>query len=321
MVLLLSAFSLFLFLGCHCFSYFAFSSLCVVQFSTTGIQSRLPFYPCHFSFEPCQLFLLAFCIVWILDSHLGPFISISLYRSVMLSSNSLLDHLVQASFPNVSLPCPCFIFSVKLQLLCRTPCPSSVPNKRHDIIQIILYSSTSGKFFRKINCLIPKPMKLSRSRVFISVDLWSSSSLEIKQAPIKRWVQNCNDLKLRAERKIWQKYFPAFQDQPLICVWSFNAITALGPKKRRHWQTEVSVSPPASLEVLHFCLLDERLLVDRGVYFQDRLTCCKHRSPIYFSRPTRNFYFTFCKTLLFTSAAQGMGPLSLRTFAGLNSLL
>lgn len=239
----------------------------------------------------------------------------------MPPSNSFLDRLVQAPFLNISLPCPCFIFSVKLQLLCRIPCPSSVPNKCHDIIQIILYSSTSGKFFRKINCLIPKPMKLSRSGVFISVDLWSNSSPEIKQAPIKWWVQNCNDLKLCAKRKKWQKYFPVFQDQPLICVWSFNAITALRPKRRRHWQTEVSVSPPASLEVLHFCLLDERLLVDRGVCFQDRLTCCKHTSPIYFSRPTRNLYFTFWKTLLFTSAAQGMGPLSLRSSAGLNSLL
>lgn len=72
-------------------------------------SSLLPFYPCHFSLEPCQ-FLHS---VWILDSCLGPFISISLYRAVMFSSNFFLNHLVQASFLNVSLPCPCLHFLCK----------------------------------------------------------------------------------------------------------------------------------------------------------------------------------------------------------------
>lgn len=154
-----------------------FFTLCYIIFLYYWYSksSLLPFYPCHFSFEPCRLFPLAFCIqfeylILILGlSSLYP--CIGLYRSVTLSSNFFLNHLVQASF--LTYPCLALVFivSVKLQLLSRTPCPSCVPNKFHDIIQILLYSSTSGKFFRKINCLIPKPMKFSLSDVFISVDL------------------------------------------------------------------------------------------------------------------------------------------------------
>lgn len=51
--------------------------------------------------------------LWILDSHLEPFILISLYRSAKLSSSFFLKPLVQVFFLNVSLSCPLFHFICK----------------------------------------------------------------------------------------------------------------------------------------------------------------------------------------------------------------
>lgn len=105
-----------------------------------------------------------------------------------------------------------FIFSVKLQLLDKTPCPFHVPNKCCGIIQILLHSSASGRTFRKIKSLIPKPMKLSVGGG--GLFSWTFSQALVQKSnklPLKK-VQNCNDLKLHGQ-KTWQRCSPACQDQ------------------------------------------------------------------------------------------------------------
>lgn len=79
--------------------------------------SPLQFYPCPFSFEPCQWL----CLVFSLNTL---FLSLSsLYPWDDHLPTSFPTPLVQAPFLSVSSPCPVFIFSPGMQLLPRTPCP------------------------------------------------------------------------------------------------------------------------------------------------------------------------------------------------------
>lgn len=162
--------------------------------------SPLPFYPCHFSFQPCQWFHLASCIQ-LEYLILGPLTFKHLCRSVMFSFSFLPKLLSPSILPKCIIMLPLSSFSLWSRSF--YPHLPTFLYAKQVFLTSFKYSFTtiSGNFFREINCLIRKPTKLSRSVLFISMDIWSRSSPEVKQTPAEQWAQNCSDLKLCAKNK------------------------------------------------------------------------------------------------------------------------
>lgn len=225
------------------------------MFSTTATQSFISFHSIHaiFNLNLTNYFLLLLHSFWPFNSHLRPVISIFVHRYFLPTCflTILFNH------PSKMYPC------LDLHFLCKAAA-SSQNSLALSVCQTGLMTSfkyfTASEIFQQDQLPDSQGHEARRCDLFILMNFWSSS----------HWTMStkCSDLKLSAKRKSVRDISFHFRSSGTILYRKESqpwALTGQGTDRPRYLY---------NLQCACKCdRFDQRLLMDRGVCFQDMLTC------------------------------------------------